>query len=101
MPDPRPTLYLIDGYAQFFRAYHAIRSPLTSPVTKEPTNMTFGFLGMMLKLLRGQGKLGGPPAFVAVALDVSSDTGTFRSQIDPNYKKKKGTDMAKILAKMA
>ncbi len=87
MPDPRPTLYLIDGYAQFFRAYHAIRSPLTSPVTKEPTNMTFGFLGMLLKLLRGQGKIGGPPAFVAVALDVSSDTGTFRSQIDPNYKK--------------
>ncbi|XVJ58596.1 MAG: DNA polymerase I [Tepidisphaera sp.] len=84
--ETRPTLYIIDGYAQFFRAYHAIRSPLTSPVTKEPTNMTFGFLGMMLKLLRGQGKLGGPPAYVAVALDVSSDTGTFRSEIDPNYK---------------
>ena len=49
-----PTLYLIDGYAQFFRAYHAIRTPMTSPVTKEPTNMTFGFLGMLLKLLRGE-----------------------------------------------
>ena len=50
------TLYLIDGYAQFFRAYHAIRTPMTSPVTKEPTNMTFGFVGMLLKLLRGEGK---------------------------------------------
>ena len=37
------TLYLIDGHAQFFRAYHAIRTRMTSPVTKEPTNATFGF----------------------------------------------------------
>ncbi len=81
-----PTLYLIDGYAQFFRAYHAIRTPMTSPVTKEPTNMTFGFIGMLLKLLRGEGKLGGRPEFVAVALDVSGDQGTFRSRIYPDYK---------------
>lgn len=81
-----PTLYLIDGYAQFFRAYHAIRSQLTSPVTKEPTNMTFGFIGMLLKLLRGQGNLGGKPDYIAVALDVSGDRGTFRSEIDPEYK---------------
>ncbi|MBM4109539.1 MAG: DNA polymerase I [Phycisphaerae bacterium] len=81
-----PTLYLIDGYAQFFRAYHAIRTPMTSPVTKEPTNMTFGFVGMLLKLLRGQGNLGGKPDYVAVALDVSGDRGTFRSQLYPEYK---------------
>ena len=31
------TLYLIDGYAQFFRAFHAIRTPMSSPVTREPT----------------------------------------------------------------
>ncbi len=85
-----PTLYLIDGYAQFFRAYHAIRTPLTSPVTKEPTNMTFGFLGMLLKLLRGEGAAmaawGGPPDAIAVALDVSGDTQTFRSTLYPEYK---------------
>lgn len=80
------TLYLIDGYAQFFRAYHAIRTPMTSPVTKEPTNMTFGFIGMMLKLLRGEGKLGGPPDYVAVALDISGDKETFRSELYPEYK---------------
>ncbi|VAX38616.1 DNA polymerase I [hydrothermal vent metagenome] len=80
------TLYLIDGYAQFFRAYHAIRTPMTSPVTGEPTNMSFGFVGMLLKLLRGEGQVGGPPDFVAVALDVSGDRGTFRSQIYPEYK---------------
>jgi DNA polymerase-1 len=84
-----PTLYIIDGYAQFFRAYHAIRTPMTSPVTKEPTNMTFGFIGMLLKLLRGQGKIGlegGKPDYVVVTLDVSGDRGTFRSQIYPEYK---------------
>jgi DNA polymerase-1 len=84
-----PTLYIIDGYAQFFRAYHAIRTPMSSPVTKEPTNMTFGFLGMLLRLLRGQGKIGeggGRADYVLVALDVSGDRGTFRSQIYPEYK---------------
>ena len=81
-----PTLYLIDGYAQFFRAYHAIRTPMTSPVTKEPTNMSFGFIGMMLKLLRGEGKIGGRPDYVACVIDVSGDKETFRSELYPDYK---------------
>ncbi|MFO0830994.1 MAG: DNA polymerase I [Phycisphaerales bacterium] len=86
---PRPTLYLIDGYAQFFRAYHAIRTPMTSPVTKEPTNMTFGFLGMLLKLLKAEGrnlKRAGSPTHIALVLDVSGDQGTFRSRLYPEYK---------------
>jgi DNA polymerase-1 len=74
-------LYLIDGYAQFFRAYHAIRSGLTSPVTNEATNLTFGFVGMLLKVLREE-----KPDYLAVVLDVSGDRGTFRSQIYPEYK---------------
>jgi DNA polymerase I len=85
-----PTLYLIDGFGQFFRAFHAIRTPMTSPVTGEPTNMTFGFVGMLLKLLRGEGanmqRAGGRPDYIAVALDVSGDRGTFRSEIYPEYK---------------
>lgn len=88
-PSAPPTLYLIDAYAQFFRAYHAIRTPMSSPVTKEPTNMSFGFLGMFLKLLRGEGKIlehAGRANFVALALDVSGDRGTFRSEIYPDYK---------------
>jgi len=75
------TLYLIDGYAQFFRAFHAIRTPMTSPVTKEPTNATYGFVGMILKLMRECS-----PDYIAVAIDVSSDRGTFRSDIFPEYK---------------
>ena len=62
---------------------------MSSPVTKEATNLTFGFIGMLLKLLRGEGKIaadGGRADYVAVALDVSGDRGTFRSQIYPEYK---------------
>ncbi|MDX2016703.1 MAG: DNA polymerase I [Planctomycetota bacterium] len=85
-----PTLYIIDAYAQFFRHYHAIRTPMTSPVTREPTNLTFGFVGLLLKLLRGDGPVlqstGGTPTYLAVALDVSGDTGTFRSTLYPDYK---------------
>ncbi|MEQ8316926.1 MAG: DNA polymerase I [Phycisphaerales bacterium] len=84
------TLYLVDGYAQFFRAYHAIRTPMTSPVTKEPTNLTFGFVGMLLKLLRGAAGgaklVGERPDYLAVAIDVSGDTETVRSEIDKQYK---------------
>ena len=48
--------------------------------------MSFGFIGMLLKLLRGEGKLGGKPEYVAVTLDVSGDRGTFRSELYPDYK---------------
>ena len=88
-PAPPETLYIIDGYGQFFRAYHAIRTPMTSPVTKEPTNMAFGFVGMLLKLLRAESPnmaRAGKPSYLAVALDVSGDRGTFRSQVYPAYK---------------
>jgi len=84
-----PTLYIIDGYAQFFRAYHAIRTPMTSPVTKEPTNMTFGFIGMLFKLLKAEGpniKRAGKPDYVVLALDVGGDKETFRSELYPEYK---------------
>ncbi len=77
----RKTLYLIDGYAQLFRAFHAIRTAMTSPVTKEPTNATFGFVGMLLKILREE-----KPDYLAVVVDASGDHGTFRSQLYPEYK---------------
>ena len=74
-------LYLVDGHAQFFRAYHAIRPGMRSPVTDEPTNMTFGFVGTILKLLRQD-----RPDYLAVVIDASGDQGTFRSRIYPEYK---------------
>lgn len=38
---------IIDGHAQFFRAYYAIRGGLSSPVTGEPTNLVFGFIATL------------------------------------------------------
>ncbi|MHC4219087.1 MAG: 5'-3' exonuclease H3TH domain-containing protein, partial [Planctomycetota bacterium] len=76
-----PTLYLIDGHTQFFRAYHAIRTGMTSPVTQEPTNMTFGFVGILLKLMREYA-----PDYLAVVIDVSGDKETFRTELYPEYK---------------
>jgi DNA polymerase-1 len=82
---PRPaaerTLYLIDGHAQFFRAYHAIRAGMTSPVTKEPTNLTYGFVGILLKLLKDY-----RPDYLVVAIDVAGDRESFRSEMYPQYK---------------
>src|SRR5262245_37355864 len=75
------TLYLIDGHAQFFRAYHALRTGMTSPVTREPTNMTFGFTGILLKLIRDY-----RPDYLAVVIDVGGDQESFRNQIYPEYK---------------
>jgi DNA polymerase-1 len=76
-----PRVVLIDGHAQFFRAYYAIRSGMTSPITSEPTNLTYGFISMLLKLLREN-----PPEYLAVVIDVAGDRETFRSEIFPAYK---------------
>jgi DNA polymerase-1 len=80
-PDKPQTLYIIDGHGQFFRAYHAIRSGMTSPVTGEPINMVFGFVGILLKLLKDY-----QPDYLAVVIDVAGDRETFRSEIYPEYK---------------
>jgi DNA polymerase-1 len=99
-----PTFYLIDGMGQFFRAYHAIRTPMTSPVTKEPTNLTFGFVGMLLKLLRAEGanvRAAGGPDYLAVAMDVGGDRGTFRSQIYPEYKANRSEPPTDLLPQVA
>lgn len=77
---PDNTLYLIDGHAQMFRSYHAIRGGMSSPVTGEPTNATFAFTGMLLKLFKDY-----HPAYAAMAID-SDDSKTFRHEIYPEYK---------------
>jgi len=74
-------LWIIDGHAQFFRAYHAIRGGMTSPITNEPTHMVFGFTGTLLKLLRER-----KPRCLVLVIDAAGDQGTFRSEIYPAYK---------------
>lgn len=73
------SLYLIDGYAQIFRAYYAPFRNLTAP-SGEPTRATHVFWSMLLNLLRDE-----QPDYLAVALDTSDET-VFRREIFPDYK---------------
>lgn len=73
------TLYLIDGHAQIFRAYFAIRGGMTSPVTGEPSHAVFGFAGMLLKFFREF-----KPQFVAMPIDTPGKT--FRDEMYEAYK---------------
>jgi DNA polymerase-1 len=73
------TLYLIDAFAQIFRAYYAIRTPMHSPATGEPTQAVFGFTSMLLKLCSQL-----QPHYAVVACD--SPGKTFRDELYPEYK---------------
>jgi DNA polymerase-1 len=82
------TLYLIDGSAQFHRAYHAIRGLATSRGL--PTNATYGFTTMLRKLFQDE-----KPEYVAISFDVPGPT--FRHEEYKEYKanrKKMDDDLA-------
>jgi DNA polymerase-1 len=81
MPTSAPpnTFYLIDGFAQMFRSYYAIRNGMNSPVTGEPTNATFAFTDMLLKIYRDY-----QPAYLAMAMETEGKT--FRDDFYPEYK---------------
>lgn len=74
-------IYVVDGHAQFFRAYFAIRGGMTSPTTNESTQMVFGYVSMLMKLLREQ-----QPTHLVLVIDAAGDQETFRSQLYPQYK---------------
>ncbi|MFH1153986.1 MAG: DNA polymerase I [Pseudomonadota bacterium] len=71
------TIYLIDGSAYLYRAFHAIRSLSTS--TGIPTNATYGFTRILLKLIRERS-----PEYAAVFFDVKGPT--FRHELYEAYK---------------
>lgn len=71
-------LYLIDAMAFAFRAYHAIRTPL-SDAQNRPTNAVFGFTRILLKLLREH-----DPPYIAVVFDAPEKN--FREEMYPEYK---------------
>ena len=73
----KPTLYLIDGSNQMYRAYHAIRG-LTGPDGRS-TNAVYGFVTMLRKLVADHN-----PQCIAAAFDVSGPT--FRSELRDDYK---------------
>lgn len=76
MADPKK-IYLIDGSAYLYRAFHAIRSLATS--TGHPTNATFGFARILLKLLKEH-----HPEYAVILFDVKGPT--FRHKIYDQYK---------------
>jgi DNA polymerase-1 len=72
-----PTLFLIDGSNQMYRAYHAIRG-LTGPDGKS-TNAVYGFVTMLRKLITDH-----QPHYIAASFDLPGET--FRSQLAADYK---------------
>ncbi|MBA4367527.1 MAG: DNA polymerase I [Desulfobacterium sp.] len=74
---PQKTIYLIDGTAYIYRAYHAIRNLSNSKGF--PTNAIFGFTKMILKLMDTH-----KPEHAAMFFDVKGPT--FRHEIYPAYK---------------
>jgi DNA polymerase-1 len=73
----KETLYLVDGSSYIYRAYYAIRH-LSSP-SGFPTNAIYGFIQMLIKLLKDYN-----PQHVAVVFDVGRTT--FRTEMYPDYK---------------
>ena len=73
----RKTVYLIDGTAYVYRAYHAIRSLTNSKGM--PTNAVFGFTRMLIKLIEDR-----QPAYVGMFFDAKGPT--FRHEQYAEYK---------------
>jgi DNA polymerase-1 len=73
----RPKLFLIDGSSYLYRAFFAIRH--LSNARGLPTNATYGFTQMLLKVLKDH-----RPDYLAVIFD--SKAPTFRSKMYEEYK---------------
>ena len=76
-----PHLYLVDGSAYIFRAYHRL-PPLTDP-EGTPVGAVYGYTTMLWKLADDLDKADGP-THLAVVLDKSSQS--FRNEIYDQYK---------------
>ncbi len=73
---------LIDGNNIVFRAYYAFQNQRLRTKSGQPTGALYGFLRMLLKMLRER-----QPDYVAVAFDTSRNT--FRRKLYPEYKAKR------------
>ncbi len=71
------TLYLVDGTAYAYRAFHAVRNLTNSK--GEPTGAIYGFANMMNRIIHEQS-----PTYLAVIFDAKGPT--FRDDIYPQYK---------------
>jgi len=71
------TLYLIDGTAYIYRAYHAVQGLTNSKGL--PTNAAFGFTRILIKLIEDRS-----PEYVVMFFDAKGPT--FRHKIYKDYK---------------
>ena len=79
--EPKQHLYLVDGSAYIFRAYHRL-PPLTNP-QGVPVGAVYGYTTMLWKLADDLHKADGP-THLAVILDASGKS--FRNDIYDQYK---------------
>ena len=77
MPEENRNLYLVDGSGYIFRAFFAL--PHLNNSRGLPTNATYGFIRMLLKLLKDA-----RPSYIAVVFD--SPKRTFRDDLFASYK---------------
>jgi DNA polymerase-1 len=77
MAQEKKIVFLMDGSSYIHRAYHAIRNLANSKGF--PTNASFGFTKMVLKLLKDK-----EPEYLAIVFDARGPT--FRHKIYPDYK---------------
>ncbi|MDT0576738.1 DNA polymerase I [Croceicoccus sp. F390] len=80
-PAKAPHLYLVDGSAYIFRAYHRL-PPLTNP-DGVPVGAVYGYTTMLWKLAQDLDEADGP-THLAVILDKASHS--FRNDLYPEYK---------------
>ena len=79
--EPKQHLYLVDGSAYIFRAFHRL-PPLTNP-QGTPVGAVYGYTTMLWKLADDLNKADGP-THLAVILDASGTS--FRNEIYDQYK---------------
>ena len=75
----RPTLFLIDGSSQMYRAYHAFRGRGLSNQEGQTTHAVYVFVTMLRKLINDH-----HPAYIAASFDLAGPT--FRDEIVTDYK---------------
>jgi len=75
----RPTIYLIDGSSQMYRAYHAFRGRGLSNQEGHTTHAVYVFVTMLRKLITEH-----RPQYIAAAFDLAGPT--FRDELVADYK---------------
>jgi len=91
MPEARKELILVDGSGYVFRAFHAL--PQMNNSRGMPTNAAFGFIRMLLKLLKEV-----RPTHIAVVFD--SPGKTFRDELYPEYKQNRAESPGDLIVQI-